>query len=83
MDQSSTWNKFMFIFDKKQKLKAALLFLVIIIGAFVELVGVSAVLPFISAVLSPELILDNPWLGGVYRLLGFETIDQYLSLIHI
>ena len=83
MDQSSTWNKFMFIFDKKQKLKAALLILVIIIGAFVELVVVSAVLPLISAVLSPELILDNPWLGGVYRLLGFETIDQYIIFLGV
>lgn len=78
MDQSSTWNKFMFIFDKKQKLKAALLFLVIIIGAFVELVGVSAVLPFISAVLSPELILDNPWLGACTDCWGLRPLTSTL-----
>lgn len=83
MDQKNigTWKKICYIFDKKQKLKAALLFLVIIIGAFVELVGVSAVLPFISAVLSPEQILKNPYLGGVYRFLGFRDINQYIVFL--
>ncbi len=81
MEQCSIWTKFSYIFDKKQKLKAALLFLVIIIGAFVELVGVSAVLPFISAVLSPQQILDNPYLGGIYRLLGFTDISSYIVFL--
>ena len=81
MEQCSIWTKFSYIFDKKQKLKAALLFLVIIIGAFVELVGVSAVLPFISAVLDPQQILDNPFLGGVYRMLGFTEISSYVVFL--
>lgn len=83
MEQCSTWSKFCYIFDKKQKLKAALLFVVIIIGAFVELVGVSAVLPFISAVLNPDQLLANPLLGGLYTSLGFADIDQYIVFLGV
>ncbi len=77
----STWGKICYVFDKKQKLKALLLFAVIIVGAFVELVGVSAVLPFISAVLSPGAILENPILGGVYAALGFRDINDYVVFL--
>ncbi len=76
-----TWKKICYIFDKRQKLKGALLFLVIIIGAFVELVGVSAVLPFISAVLEPQQIVQNPYLGAVYRVLGFGNMNEYIVFL--
>lgn len=76
-----TWKKICYIFDKRQKLKGALLFLVIIIGAFVELVGVSAVLPFISVVLEPQQIVQNPYLGAVYRALGFGNMNEYIVFL--
>lgn len=77
----TTWQKICYIFDKKQKMKAIFLFVVIIIGAFVELVGVSAVLPFISAVLMPEQILENPILGNVYRWLRFQSMNDYIIFL--
>ncbi len=80
-NNAGTWKKICYIFDKKQKLKAALLFLVIIVGAFVELVGVSAVLPFISAVLNPDQILETPVLGDLYRVLGFVDINEYIVFL--
>ena len=80
-NNTGTWKKICYIFDKKQKLKAALLFLVIIVGAFVELVGVSAVLPFISAVLNPDQILETPILGDLYRVLGFVDINEYIVFL--
>ena len=80
-NNAGTWKKICYIFDKKQKLKAALLFLVIIVGAFVELVGVSAVLPFISAVLNPDQILETPILGDLYRVLGFVDINEYIVFL--
>lgn len=80
-NHTGTWKKICYIFDKKQKLKAALLFLVIIVGAFVELVGVSAVLPFISAVLNPDQILEAPVLGDLYRILGFGDINEYIVFL--
>ena len=38
---AGTWEKICYIFDKKQKMKATVLFVIIVIGAFVELLGVS------------------------------------------
>ena len=67
----TTWQKICYIFDNKQKMKAIALFVVIIIGAFVELAGVSAVLPFINAVLNPSEILETPILGDVYYAIKF------------
>lgn len=76
-----TWRKICYIFDKKQKLKAALLFVVIIVGAFVELVGVSAVLPFISTVLNPQQVLQNPYLGAVYEAFDFRDMNRYIIFL--
>lgn len=42
-----------YIFDKKQKAMAALLFVSIVIGAFVELLGVTVILPFINTLMNP------------------------------
>jgi len=76
-----TWGKISYIFDRKQKMRAALLFFVIVIGAFVELVGVSAVLPFIDVVLNPGQILENVYLDWLYKLLGFESVNSFIIFL--
>ena len=76
-----TWEKICYIFDRKQKIRAAVLFFVIIIGAFVELAGVSAILPFINVLMSPEQIVNNKYLGLVYEMFGFQEINQFVVFL--
>ncbi len=79
----STWKKIAYVFDRKQKAKALWLFIVIVIGAFVELVGVSAVLPFINAVLDPDALMKNPYIRLYYDMLHLNGTDQLIIAIGI
>jgi len=59
------------IFDKKQKLKIAYITFILLIDAVVELLGVTAILPFIDAVTQPDNLVEKPyikWIMGRFAL---------------
>ena len=47
------------ILSKEQKKKSIFVFIGIFFASFLELISVSAVLPFVYALLSPQKLLDN------------------------
>ena len=47
------------IFEKEQKWKLLILFIMILIGTFAELLGVSAVLPLIQVAMKPAVVEEN------------------------
>lgn len=51
--------KIFYILNTRQKLKSCLILALILIGSFLELLGVSAILPFVQALLDPYALLDN------------------------
>ena len=61
-----------YIFSREQKIKLLLLLVVIGIGTMLELLGVTAIMPFIEVVMNPESI-QRKWYLNIL----------YLSLIHI
>jgi len=50
------------ILNKKQRLQMLGMFFVILIGSLFELLGVSAMLPFIQAFLAPEELMTKPYI---------------------
>jgi len=48
------------IFDRKQKNEIVKLTVLILLGGFSELVGVSVVVPFINAVIAPDELMQEP-----------------------
>lgn len=58
------------ILNNKQKWQMMGIFFLIVVGAFVEMLGISAILPFIQAILTPEKLADK-W----YFRVIIETTD--------
>ena len=54
------FKKINYVLDRKQKIHLGILLVIILIGAFVELLGVSAVMPLINVAMKPEL-MDEKW----------------------
>ena len=54
------------VFDKKQKRSLVYLTFIIFIDSFVELLGVTVILPFINAVIAPEQLLQNKFAAWAY-----------------
>ena len=62
-----------YIFDRQQKVRLLFLLIAIGIGTFLELLGVTAIMPFIEVVMSPNSIQKKWYLKRLYEGLGFQT----------
>ncbi len=71
------------IFDKRQKRNIFILLFAILIGTGLETVGVAAIVPFISAIMYPDKLLDNQYLRIVYDILGLSDVKQLIIVLAI
>lgn len=75
--------KINYIFDKKQKIELIWTLFIIITGAFLELIGISIIYPFI------DLAMSNDWNieGSIYNQIAMEfqieTKEQFLMFVAI
>jgi ABC-type multidrug transport system fused ATPase/permease subunit len=75
--------KINYVLDKSQKIQLIVLLIVIFLGAFVELLGVSAILPVINIALSPESIDDKWYAVMVKNIFGVELASQVLVVMAV
>lgn len=75
--------KINYIFDKKEKFKLLFLFLFIFLSAFLEMLGITAIVPFISAILMPDELMENKYIAWVYSVLSLESTTQLVILIAV
>ena len=53
---------------QKERRRAGLLFIGIIINSFVDIIGLAAVVPVIGLVINPQLIYENEYLARAFRM---------------
>ena len=75
--------KISYVLDKRQKVNLFILLIIIFIGAFVELLGISAILPLVNVALKPDTIQDTWYLKLIWDILGFDKPSQMLMLLSI
>ena len=78
------------IFDRKQKWEIAKLMVLVVIGAFSELVGVTIIIPFINVITTPEELMQEPIVQNICKVLNITKSNQLiigiavlLSLIYV
>jgi ABC-type multidrug transport system fused ATPase/permease subunit len=77
------FKKINYVLDRRQKIQLFILLIVIFLGAFVELLGVSAILPVINIALAPETV-DEKWYAVIIKnVTGAETASQVLVIMAI
>lgn len=67
----------------RQKKRAVWLFIVFILSAGFELLGVSAILPFVQAVISPDELMDNVIIAEIVRGMKICNSNQLLLLLGV
>ncbi len=75
--------KIRYIFDRGQKIKLVLLGFVIIIGSLCELLGVTAILPFIQVAMDERSVFKNKYLRAVYEALNMTSPTNFLVLLAV
>jgi len=69
------------VFSRKQKYQLLLLLFMTIIGSFLELAGVSAIMPFVNVAMNPDSIHESDWMELLYRLLNIESVSGFLVVL--
>lgn len=73
--------RIMKVFDSRQKVQLVFLLFLTIIGSGLELMGVSAIMPFVNVVVDPQSIAESGWMTYLYERFHMETASQFLVLL--
>lgn len=78
--------KISYVLDRSQKTNLGILLVVILIGAFVELLGVSAIMPLINVAMEPDTIGEKWYFVLISQYTGITDANQmivFLALVLI
>ncbi|MBQ7582050.1 MAG: ABC transporter ATP-binding protein [Lachnospiraceae bacterium] len=70
-----------FILNRKQKVQMVGMFVVILIGSMFELLGVTAMLPFIQSILQPEQLMEKPYIRFFCDLFHITDAGSVIALV--
>ena len=73
--------KLNYVLDRRQKINLIILLVIIFIGAFAELLGVSAIMPIIEIAMNPETINEKWYLQSISDITGITDANQMLVLL--
>ena len=73
--------KINYVLNRKQKITLLIVAVLVLIGAFLELLGVSAIMPLIDVVSDPNKIHTNSYYKLVYSFLEFENENDFISFM--
>ena len=75
--------KFNIILSNRQKLQMTKIFVLMVIGGFLETFSVSLMLPFMNIVMNPEKTMENQHVRNICRLLGIQSAQSFLVVLAI
>jgi ATP-binding cassette, subfamily B, bacterial PglK len=70
--------KLRILFNKKDKKKFLILFILMIFAAIFETVGISLIVPFVGIVTNPEMIQEQAFLSYLYKLFSFQSNNAFI-----
>ena len=75
--------KLNYIFNASQKRRMVLLMVCIFVGAALELLGVSLIMPLIQLISTPEVVTENGVLSTVYNALDMKSVQGFFIFLVI
>ncbi|MBD5514033.1 MAG: ABC transporter ATP-binding protein [Lachnospiraceae bacterium] len=72
-----------YIFDKRDKWKIAMLLVAVVIGSFLELLGVTIFMPFINIIQEPETVRKTWYLRWAYEMFHFQSVKSFLAVLSV
>ncbi len=82
----NTFKQIINLLSPQEKKRAILLLILILLTAFIDVLGVASILPFIGLLTNPELIETNKYLSYLYNksnLIGIQSNEEFLFAIGI
>ena len=73
--------KMLDLFSPRQKRQLYYLWAAMVIKAFLEMVGIASILPFMSVVANPEVVNTNRWMKQIYAYFQFTSVANFLVFL--
>lgn len=77
----SLLKKLNYIFARRQKIQLVILFAIIIGGALWELLGITAIMPFVNVAMNPQSIFENDILSYFYVEFNMSSPNVFLAFL--
>lgn len=77
------WNKLMYILTPQQKKRSIIVFIMILIGAILETLGVSIIIPLVQAMVSADQLMQNVYISDIAKRLNITTGNQLIIAISV
>lgn len=74
-------NKLNYIFSGKDKVKMLCILVSVVVGSFLELLGVAIFSPFVNVIMNPETIQEKWYLKLAYDGLAFQSTNNFLAAL--
>jgi len=71
------------LLSPKQRRHLYYLWAAMVIMAFLEMVGIASIMPFMSVVANPEVINTNRWMKQIYAYFQFTSVANFLVFLGI
>ncbi|NUM37358.1 MAG: ABC transporter ATP-binding protein, partial [Candidatus Brocadiae bacterium] len=78
-----TIKKLRFLFNKVEKIKFLIIFISLLLGAFLEMFGLSFIAPLVGIISNPNTIHEQKILQYIYNLLGMSSTKDFLLFMII
>tara|TARA_B100001057_G_scaffold459161_2_gene509070 strand:+ start:1028 stop:2800 length:1773 start_codon:yes stop_codon:yes gene_type:complete len=79
--------KLLFLLNANERKQAALLLLMILVMALLDMIGVASILPFMTVLTNPTLIETNIFLNSLYeasiKLFGTQNIQEFIFVLGV
>lgn len=72
-----------YIFNRKEKIKILILFIVAIIGSILECASVSVFQPFVNIFMDSSNIQKNTYLNYVYQYFHFQSTESFMTALAV
>ena len=69
------------LLDARERRRGLIVFALLLTVAFVDVLGVASVMPFIAMLANPEVVETNRYLAATYAALGFESRESFLFFL--
>lgn len=71
------------ILDERERKQALYVLILTIIVAFIEVLGVASIMPFMAVITNPDIIKTNFFLAFLYNSLSFSSTEDYIFFIGV
>ncbi len=74
------WERVNKVLTGRQKKMMIVMYLMMLLGAGLETIGTSLILPFITVAMNPDSVLKNKYLRSIYDYFHMTSINSFLIM---